>query len=68
MQIYPSEQAMARLERAARDLDRPVADLATAAVEEAALAWARERGFPGERDDAAMGRDFMAHASPAWML
>ena len=50
MIVHPSAEAVARLERAALELGRSVEDLATSAVEEAALAWARENGFPGEGD------------------
>lgn len=48
MIISPDKQALERLERAAAATGRTVEDLATSAVEEAALAWARDNGFPGE--------------------
>lgn len=48
MIIYPDKATVARLERAAADTDRTVEDLATSAVEEVALEWARNNGFPGE--------------------
>jgi len=48
MIVYPDKQALERLERAAAATGRTVDDLATSAVEEAALAWARDNGFPGE--------------------
>lgn len=51
MIIYPDKESVARLERAAADTGRTVEDLATSAVEEAALAWARQNGFPGEQAD-----------------
>ena len=52
MNIYPDDQSIARLQRAAQELGRSVEDLATSAVEEAALAWALDNGFRGEKDDA----------------
>lgn len=39
MQIYPDDTAKKRLERAAKATGRTVEDLATSAVEEAALDW-----------------------------
>lgn len=48
MVIFPSHKALERLARAAEALGRDVEELATSAVEEAALAWARDNGFPGE--------------------
>lgn len=45
MQIHPDDTAKARLERAAKATGRTVEDLATSAVEEAALDW--ERREPG---------------------
>lgn len=52
MQIYPNDIAKRRLERAAEATGRTVEDLATSAAEEAALAWARDNGHPGESQPA----------------
>lgn len=46
--VSPDRLTVDRLERAAKETGRTVGDLATAAVEEAALDWARKNGFPGE--------------------
>ena len=48
MIIYPNKIAVERLERASFATGRTVDDLATGAVEEAALAWARANNFPDE--------------------
>lgn len=40
-----------RLRRASIETDRSIEDLARSAVEETALAWARDRGFPEEERD-----------------
>lgn len=50
MIIWPDSISLQRLQRAADATGRSIDDLATSAVEEAALSWARENGFPGEDD------------------
>lgn len=47
--VSVDEMTMDRLRRASKETGREVEDLARSAVEEAALSWARDSGFKGEK-------------------